>query len=251
MPLLIGAALEMIVALVDGLVQALPVLVGYAPEIIIAIVGALVQSLPMIIGSGKQIIESLISGITSLYGSLQTSGSDAINKVVDGISSWLSTMSSKGRELMSSLIDGIKSSFGQLWDLGCDIVLGIWEGIKAKWADLTTWVSGLFNNLIGGAEDDNEVNSPSRLWARRIGGPIAEGIGVGFMREMDNVERSMRKTVAGLLPAMEVGIAGMGMQPAFAGVGQAVAAERQPITINVNPSKPIDYELLTSKVEIS
>jgi len=92
------------------------------------------------------------------------------------------------------------------------------------------------------------INSPSIIWAEGIGGPIAEGIGFGFLNEMDKVERSMRTTVAGLMPAMEVGIAGMGMRPAFAGVGQTVAAERQPITINVNPSKPIDYELLTNKV---
>jgi hypothetical protein len=126
--------------------------------------------------------------------------------------------------------------------------LGIWEGIKAKWEDLKSWVSNLFKNLIGGAEEDNEVNSPSRLWARRIGGPIAEGIGVGFMREMDKVERSMRTTVAGLMPAMDIGISAMGMQPSYAGVGQTVAAERPPVTINVNPSEPIDYELLANKV---
>lgn len=247
LPLLIEAALGLIVALVDGLIQSLPVLIGYVPEIIIAIVGALIQALPMILSSGKQIIESLLNGIKSLFGSLRTGGSDAIKAVIDGIKSLFSTLYTNGADLISKVIAGVKSSFGQLWNLGRDIVLGIWEGIKQKWEDLKTWFKGLFRGLINDTANDQEVNSPSRLWARRIGGPIAEGIGVGFLREMDKVERQMRTTMAGLVPAMDVGISGLGLQPVYAGVGQTSVVER-PVTINVNPSEPIDYELLANKV---
>ena len=58
----------------------------------------------------------------------------------------------------------------------------------------------------------------------------------------------MRMTIAGLMPAVEAGLPGRGLQPAFAGVGQAGAVERPTVTINVNPSAPIDYELLANKV---
>jgi phage-related protein len=149
---------------------------------------------------------------------------------------------------MSSLIDGIRSSLGNFLSIGKSIVDGLWEGIKNNWGGLVANIKAKFRSLFSNITDLLGINSPSKLWAEGIGGPIAEGIGVGFMREMDNVERSMRTTVAGLLPAMDIGFSAIGMQPAFAGVGQTVAAERQPITINVNPSKPIDYELLTNKV---
>ena len=57
----------------------------------------------------------------------------------------------------------------------------------------------------------------------------------------------MRTTMAGLVPAMDVGISGLGLQSVYAGVGQKAATE-QLVTINVNPSEPIDYELLANKV---
>lgn len=248
LPLLIGASLEMIVALVDGLVQALPVLIGYTPEIIIAIVGALVQALPMIINSGEQIITSLINGIKSLFSALRGSGSDAIKNLVDGIGTWLSTMSSKGRELMTKLIDGLKGSFSNLVQLGKDIVDGIWEGIKNAWGTLVSNFKNLLRGLFNSGQEEIDANSPSRVWAKGIGAPMAEGIGFGFLTEMDSVERSMRMTIAGLMPAVKSAFPAGGMQPAFAGVGQASAVERPPVTINVNPSEPIDYELLANKV---
>ena len=64
---------------------------------------------------------------------------------------------------------------------------------------------------------------------------------------MDKVERMMKASVAGLVPAMDVGISAMGMQPSYAGVGQTAIGDRA-VTINVNPSEPIDYELLANKV---
>ena len=248
LPLLIEAALKLIVALVDGLVKALPVLVGYIPKIIIAIVGALVQSLPMIVNSGKNIFESLINGIKGLFSVLRGSGSDAIKNVIDGIGTWLGTMGVKGRELMTKLIDGLKGSIGNIKEIGRSIVEGLWQGILNSWATLVENIKAKFRSLFSNIRELLDINTPSKVWARGIGSPIAEGIGVGFLNEMDAVERSMRNTVAGLMPAMEAGITELGLQPIFAGVGQAGTTERQPVTINVNPSEPIDYELLANKV---
>jgi hypothetical protein len=247
LPLLIGASLEMIAALVDGLVQALPVLIGYIPEIIIAIVGALVQAFPMIINSGKGIIESLINGIKSLFSALRGSGSDSIKNVVDGIGTWLSTMSSKGRELMTKLIDGLKGSFSNLVQLGKDIVDGIWEGIKNAWGNLVSGFTDLLRGLFNSGQAEIDAHSPSRVWAKGIGAPMAEGIGVGFLRGMGAVENQMKWAINGLIPAMGV-ISGDNVSIGFNGQTKANERALGPVSIRVESPQPLDYELIAQLV---
>ena len=248
LPLLIGASLEMIVALVDGLVQALPVLIGYTPEIIVAIVGALVQALPMIINSGEQIITSLINGIEGLFASLKTAGDDIVVKVKEGIESAWSKITAVGGDLVTKVKEGVTNAWGTITGIGKNIVDGVWEGISGAYTTFYNNVKGFFQGILDSVKLLLGIESPSKVWSQGIGRPIAQGIGFGFLKEMDTVERSMRMTIAGLMPAMETGISGIGIQPVFAGVGQAGAMERPPVTINVNPSEPIDYELLANKV---
>lgn len=248
LPLLIQAALQLIVALVNGLAQALPVLISYIPEILTAIVEAIIKALPMIINSGKDIIKSLINGIKGLFSSLKSTGSGAMSSLISGVSSWINAAYAKGRELMQSLINGLKGAIGSIGSIGSSIVNGLWNGIISNWAWLVNKIKQKLRDLFSNIRDLLGITSPSKLFARGIGKPLAEGIGVGFLREMDAVEQAMRATVAGLMPAMEVGATGMGLGPAYSGVGKAAASDRAPVTINVNPSEPIDYELLANKV---
>jgi hypothetical protein len=149
---------------------------------------------------------------------------------------------------MTNLINGVKGAFSNLVELGKNIVDGIWQGIKDAWGNLVSGFKDLLRGLFNSGQEEIDANSPSRVWAKGIGAPMAEGIGFGFLGEMDAVERSMRMTIAGLMPAVESAFPAGGMQPAFAGVGQANVVDRAPVTINVNPSEPIDYELLANKV---
>ena len=269
LPLLIGAALELIVALVDGLVKALPVLVGYIPEIVVAIFDALVAALPMIVSAGGELITSLISGIGALFGTLKTkggeiagqvrqgisgaltslwtAGSDAAQKVISGIGAWFSSLKTKGADIIGKVKEGITGALSGLWSIGKSIIDGVWKGIKDNIATFTANVRAFFKGIIDDIMSFLGINSPSKVWADEIGGPLAAGIGVGFLRGMGAVENQMKGAINGLIPAMGI-LSGDNVSIGFSGQTKANERSLGPVSIRVESPQPLDYELLAQLV---
>ena len=119
--------------------------------------------------------------------------------MVNGVTSWLTNVYTKGSEILQKLIDGIRGSFANLTGIGKDIIDGLWQGIVNNWQTLVNNIRDRFSNLFSGIRDLLGIRSPSKLFATGIGRPLAEGIMTGFVGEMDEVERTMRMTIAGLM----------------------------------------------------
>ncbi len=64
-PLLIEAALQLILGLAQGLIIALPVLIAALPEIMDAIINALIDALPIILDMAGQLVGMLATGIVA------------------------------------------------------------------------------------------------------------------------------------------------------------------------------------------
>lgn len=220
LPELLIAAVEIIMALIQGLIGAIPTLVAFIPEIILAIVGALITSLPQIIEAGIKIIIALVTGITENIWQIAKLPVDIIK----------------------ALVDAFGDIGGQIWDIGKDIVMGIWDGIESAWEDLKDWFGGLLGGLLGGAQDEIDAHSPSRLWAKRIGKPMAEGIGVGFASAIPELERDLSVMINGLTNSMMP-------SPNLAYAGAANGAlPGAAITMNNYVRNDLDLELLALKV---
>lgn len=83
---LLNAAIQIIMALANGLIQAIPTLIEKAPEIISNLVTAIISAAPMLLESGKTLISNLLSGVSSAYVSLVTAGRTILDKIKAGIS---------------------------------------------------------------------------------------------------------------------------------------------------------------------
>ena len=86
--------------------------------------------------------------------------------------------------------DGIGAKFAEI---GANIVAGIKSGIENAWKGLKEFVSGLWDGLTGQSEEDNEIHSPSRVYAR-IGSYLAQGVGVGWAEAFPAVERLVQSS---------------------------------------------------------
>ena len=97
-------------------------------------------------------------------------------------------------ELTGALMNAIKESWPEIKQAGLDLVSGLWEGIQdaGKW--LYTKLSGWASDIVGDIKEFFGIHSPSTVFAG-IGGYLAEGLGVGFEKEMDMVSRQMRDAV--------------------------------------------------------
>lgn len=282
LPLLIGAALELIAALVDGLAAALPILIGYGPEILIALVSAVISALPIIVKAGYELIKALVTGIVGEYVALWDAGVEAVDKLVNGIGSLISKMPPKGRELIENLINGLKSAVIGLAQVGKNIVDSLWQGIVSNWgalvANIKAKLSSLFSGLgglfgFGGggssgggggggsfqstppaieATSEEQTNSEQLLVrsvsANQLNSMISEAVNPSFLNGLSSIDYSLRNAIGSLSPYIQESLGGLRLTPAAASVGSSQQIAERIVTINVNPSEPIDYELLANKV---
>jgi len=93
-----------------------------------------------------------------------------------------------------AIVRGFTDNIGQIVEVGSDLIRGLWQGITnvADWI----WgkISGFFSGIVGSIKSFFGIGSPSKLFAE-LGGFMAEGLGVGFEKEMADVARDMQDAI--------------------------------------------------------
>lgn len=132
-------------------------------------------------------IEGIFSVVESV---LKGDFEGAWNAIKDVFSGW--------GDYFRGLYDMLVNAFSNVWDafssIGSNIVDGIKNGISSAWGALTGFVSDKFNSLVGGVKNFLGIASPSKVFAK-IGGYMAEGVGVGWEDEFDKIKRDIDKSL--------------------------------------------------------
>lgn len=204
--LLVQAAVQILLALANGLVGALPELIDTIPIIITNLVDAILASLPEIVEAGLQILLALVTGIITSTGHLIA--------VVP--------------KLLASLIHSFGSAGAAIAGIGMSIVDGIRKGITEQWERLKSDVSHLFTGLVDWIKKMLGIHSPSRVFAD-IGQNMAAGIGDGWASTIGDINRQIGES---LQPQYVVGVDMQGLYAqaatlqaaASTGAGSDVAA---------------------------
>lgn len=140
----------------------------------------------------------------------------AIQKVVDLKTQLVAKGKAAAQGLWDAIVNKIKGLPSEIRSIGSDIVKGLWNGIN----DMTGWVigkiQGFGESVLGGIKDFFGVESPSKVMRDEVGKFLAQGIGVGFDKEMVPTIQGMKSSLAGA-----VGIAKGGLQSAGASGGVA------------------------------
>ena len=207
---MVDAALEIILALTDGIIDAVPRLLEVAPKLITNLITALTENFPKIIESGAKLVKSLIDGLIKSIPQLTETAPKLIIGIVQGILDNLPEIIMSGPKIIMALIEGLISAIPDLvqavptliksivdtflnydWgSIGRNIVSGIKNGVSNTWNGLKSGVGTAVNGLVGGVESILGIASPSKVFAR-IGGYMAEGLGQGFDREMTGVRKDI------------------------------------------------------------
>lgn len=169
---MVDSAIELITSLAEGLVDAIPKLIEKAPEIISNLVTALSTNAPKLLSAAVEIIAKLASGLIT-----------NIPNLIKAIP-----------QIVSSIVKGFGTYMSQIKDIGKNIVNGIWEGIKGMATWLQNKVSGFFSGIVDGAKSLLGISSPSKVFAG-IGGYMAEGLGVGFGKEIPDIQRRIDRSM--------------------------------------------------------
>ena len=195
--LLVQAAVQILLALANGLVGALPELIDTIPIIITNLVDAVLASLPEIVEAGLQIIIALASGIVTNSGHVLAVVPKLIVALVHAFGSYVSSVAGIGK----AIVDGIR------------------KGITEQWQRLKADVSNLFTGLVDWIKKLLGIHSPSTVFAG-IGTNMAKGIGVGWQDTIGDINRDIAAT---LQPQYVVGVDMQGLYAQAATLQTAAA----------------------------
>ena len=161
--------------------------------------------------AGSNFLSSIVNFITQLPGKLWSLFLQAVQKVVD----LKAQLTAKGREAAQGLWDAIVNKIKELPEkirgIGSDIVKGLWNGIN----DMASWIAGKIQgfgeSVLGGIKDFFGIESPSKVMRDQVGKYLAEGIGVGFDKEMPATIKDMKTSLAGAVSLPKTGLQAAGV----------------------------------------
>ena len=162
---------------------------------------------------------------TNTYNSMVSSVTNAINAVINWFAKlpsriwqWLvntitkviqfgrdlgSKASQAGSNMVSSMVSAVSNLPSQMAEIGSNIVRGVWNGITGMGKWLADKVSGFFTGIVDGAKNALGIHSPSRIFRDQVGAMMAQGVGVGFEDESENIQRDMRDSLSNLTAKMQ------------------------------------------------
>lgn len=159
LPMIIESGMQIMIAIITGLIEAIPQLIAALPEIFTAIVNTFVENWPAMKAAGMQLLTMLAEGIASALGA-------AVEFIRGKLSEWVAAASEKVTEFGNRIQEGFMALVGQVggWvndniitpmkdaiavmvGVGASIVDQLLSGIKGAWSNLTSWVTNAWNRI--------------------------------------------------------------------------------------------------------
>ena len=218
---MIGKAVEAGTQFVKNIVDKIAQIPGQIALYLANVISAVVSWVADFAGKAKEaatgFIKNLVNGLANAPGEVLK----ALAGIISKLASWVVDMGKKGAEGAKSLIDNVTNGFkGKDWSqLGKSIVEGIGNGMRA----MGTWLGRVAGDVVTQAYNAGrnaaQVNSPSKLFARGIGEPLAEGIGYGFEKRMPQEEKLIQDSIRGIVDDMKTVAFGAVKGTAAASIG--------------------------------
>ena len=204
---LIDAAMAVVMTLVVGLLNRTPDIISAGLQLLLGLVMGISENLPVlipaIIGCIIEIVEALLSpdSLSMLWGAAVS----LILNLANGLIAAIPTLIAYIPQIIISMVDAfIGEGPKKFGEVGLQLIQGLWNGIKNAGDWLWEKVKSLLAGMVDKIKGFFGIASPSKLFRDDIGVMLAKGIGVGFDKEMSNVEKSMKKNLNHLTNGLNV-----------------------------------------------
>lgn len=239
LPEFLDFGVQILTAIVEGIISNLPAIIEAIPKIVIAISEAFAEMYPTSVESGKQILGKISSGIITAIPQLVESlpdiiiaiidffaknfpkiaktGGDILRKIISGIIGAIPELVSSLPKLVKAIANGIEALMDGVKTIGKDIVRGIWDGIFSMVDWIKSKISGFFGNILGGIKGLLGIHSPSTVFRDQVGKNIGLGVAEGIEDSISSAQAAAKK-LSNSIPAATIGVqyANASMMPASA-----------------------------------
>ncbi len=194
-PNILNSAAELITNLCSGMSDNFGNVIETAKNTVLTLVNGLIDNLPSIVKSGVNLVVSLVSGIVSNLPAILESGIKLILELAKGIVKAVPELLSKIPDIIADIIKGFSKIFDKIFDVGKNLIKGLWNGIKSVKDWVIDKIKGFGDSIIQGIKDFFGIGSPSKVMRDQIGIFLAQGVGLGFTKEMNHVGKAMEESI--------------------------------------------------------
>lgn len=215
LPVLLDGALQLFLGLIQSLDQVIEQLMPMLPELITNLCDTLINNIPAIISAGFDLLIGLIQGITECIPTLVQKIPEIVDSIVGAFSNNIGELITAGINLIIALASGLPQAIPQVvmaipqiitaiinalmeqdWlQVGIDIVRGLADGLIDGVNIIWDKIKEMASSLLSSIKSALGIHSPSKLFRDKVGIFLAQGIGVGFVDEMDKVTKDMQNAL--------------------------------------------------------
>jgi len=175
----------------------------------------LVNTINKVVAWGQQTYTNMVNGATrainavvqwfsQLPGRIWTWLVNTISRVAQFAVNLANRAREAGANMVTNIVGAVRNLPSQFLNIGRNIVQGVWNGITGMGGWIRDRVNGFFSGIVDGAKAVLGIHSPSRVFRDQVGKYMAQGVGVGFENETENIKKSMEKDLSALVSKMQM-----------------------------------------------
>lgn len=150
LPQFLDFGVQIIMALVNGIVSSIPSLVAAVPQVVTAIAEALVGLLPQILDVGVQLLDQFATGIETELPNMVARLPQVIEAILNFITENLPSILEKGVEILTSIMNGIINSIPTLVSALPQVITAITSFMASNLPAIISSGVQLLTSLISG-----------------------------------------------------------------------------------------------------
>lgn len=180
------------------------------------IVSAIAERMSAGQGRIQNAVRTIIGDINQIFasnrGRFQQIGTSISNAIADNFTRGKSRMQNAASGGANAMVAAMRTSIRSFEDVGTQMARGVWTGFQRQESSLTSNVRAVMRRLVTAVRKEMDERSPSKVFAK-IGAFMAEGLGIGFVREMKATNRAILQSVSpkamagGMLNGLQSGMA--------------------------------------------
>lgn len=243
-PQLLEGAIQLLMAIIDAIPTIINLLIKNLPQIISTILNAVIKAIPQLLDAAIKffmaiiqalptIIKELIANLPKIISTVTTTLVNNLPLLIDAamtmffgiieaIPKIVVELVKNMPQIIKAIVGGLVEAVPQMIKAGGDLIRGVWEGIKNVGDWLREKISGFFGGVVDNIKNFFGIKSPSRKMANLIGKPLAQGVGVGFEKEMKDVKKGIVKSMDMDLGINTSGSSGSSINNGASGVGNNI-----------------------------
>lgn len=231
LPIIIDAVVKLVDTMCDKLsdTEQLDKFINTAIELMITLANAFIDNSGLLLEKAPEIISSLVSAFARLAPRLFETAITLLTHLGQGLIDNLGELTQPIQNTWEWIKDTMETAFSKVVNVGANLVYGIWDGIRNTKDWLIRKIRQFCSDTLQAIKDFFGIESPSKVMANEVGTYMAEGIGVGFAKEMPSVIKDMESKLSAVTGAMQTELS-FGDIPQIQ--GNTIMTENQYITRN-------------------